>query len=555
VTTFTTTTVKPWGASRNDWTRSGILRKLDSLSSGSWSERSDDAEHESALLPLPAQARTFAGSLPAELTETLAGDPDERRMRKLLTIGRCGLDDGSDFLASLGADLYVERLRATLADSDESLLLLAARDSGNPLLMVLARYIAAFDAADGMRGRRQGIELVAINRIENGSEWTWQGEPMKAAQDFTGLNVQTPWGEFCADQVSHVPADPGSIDGAPPPPERNFQDRTPDDEQPERIPGPNQDQATIAATLTYFKLAASVRWLGEGPTRTTWELVPQPGTPVRKLVAMERDLGVALGRPNVSVEVSDKVLLRVPHEKPRTVNLADVIDPGHELPLLLGVGDVGESLTADLAKLPHLLIGGSTGSGKTVALNALVAGLAASKSRGWIELRCIDSKRIGLVQWQDNPLQPSSLAVTTAEALALLQWLVREMDARYVAVRAGKSIDRLPWQAVVIDELADLTTCDQAPAFLFLLDLLLRKGRQARIHVIAATQELRVAAVPGKLKANFPARMAFRAASAVDSRVILDPLPTGRGAESLTCPGEFIFRHGADLKRGRAAVQ
>jgi S-DNA-T family DNA segregation ATPase FtsK/SpoIIIE len=224
------------------------------------------------------------------------------------------------------------------------------------------------------------------------------------------------------------------------------------------------------------------------------------------------------------------------------------------LPIFLGVDNSGDGIFFDLAKAPHILIGGTTGAGKSVCINTILASLLMMNDEQEFALSLIDVKKVELAKFTSCPHLRQQIATETDSAIYVLNSLVEEMEYRYneLASRGAVSVDEYPIfkrSILVIDELADLVLTG-GQAVLKPLTRLLQKGRGAGIHCILATQNPTVKVIDGIIKANCPTRIAFKTASLVDSRVILDL----KGAEKLTHKGEFLAVLPSGITQGQCAL-
>ncbi|WP_251964333.1 DNA translocase FtsK [Salinibacter ruber] len=319
-----------------------------------------------------------------------------------------------------------------------------------------------------------------------------------------------------------------------------------------------------------------------GPTVTRYELTPAPGVKVSRIKSLEDDLAMAMAAPGIRmiapIPGKSAVGVEIPNRNRELVRLRDVIgtrkfqDTDLKLPLPLGKNIEGEVHVGDLATMPHLLIAGATGSGKSVGLNSIITGLIYACHPANLRFVIIDPKKIELQQY--TPLETQFVAVPEDidqtvitdidEASGVLKSVEREMETRYdllsdASVRnitgynekfqAGE-LDpteghrHMPYLVVVVDELADLMMAAgddvEGP-----ISRLAQMARAVGIHLILATQRPSVDVVTGVIKANFPSRIAFEVASRVDSRTILDQ----GGAEDLVGNGDMLFLSGSDLKR------
>ncbi|MBN2267318.1 MAG: DNA translocase FtsK 4TM domain-containing protein [Candidatus Babeliaceae bacterium] len=290
-----------------------------------------------------------------------------------------------------------------------------------------------------------------------------------------------------------------------------------------------------------------------GPVVTLFEYAPGPSVKVAHVCALEDDLALALGVLSVRIiaPIPGKTVIGIElaNEKRETVFAADMLQRQEgalkgKLPLLIGADTAGRDLIVDLTTMPHLLVAGSTGSGKSVALNTILAGLLYTKTPEEMRLILIDPKRLEFASYVDLPHLLFPVVTEVMQVPRVLQWLVAEMESRYKKLaEAGvrqiaeyHGVVPLPYLVVVIDELADIMVTigrDVEP----LLARLAQMARAAGIHLIVATQRPSVDVITGVVKVNFPSRLAFKVASKIDSRTILD-VP---GAERLLGKGDLLF--------------
>jgi S-DNA-T family DNA segregation ATPase FtsK/SpoIIIE len=316
---------------------------------------------------------------------------------------------------------------------------------------------------------------------------------------------------------------------------------------------------TIEQTLLSFDVEAKVIGVNSGPAVTQYELQPGKGVPVRKITALQNDLSLALsatvrvqapipGRPAVGVEV--------PNKATSLVTLREIIqtplfqDDKTLLSLAIGTDVSGNTIVGDLTRMPHLLIAGATGSGKSVCINALLAGLMFQATPDEMKLILIDPKRVEFALYQDLPYLMVPVVTESDQAVASLRWAVVEMDNRYKlfashTVRnigdfneraAEMGLRPLPYIVVVIDELADLMMV-AAGEIEELICRIAQLARAVGIHLLVATQRPSADIITGLIKANIPSRIAFAVSSSIDSRVILDET----GAEKLLGRGDMLY--------------
>lgn len=317
----------------------------------------------------------------------------------------------------------------------------------------------------------------------------------------------------------------------------------------------------IEDTLQSFKVKASVREINPGPAVTQFALEPGNGVKVRRITELQNDLALALAAQSIRVEAPVPGLARVGIEIPNpeiaTVGLREVLEsPAFKnskakLPLPLGRDVNGQYIVGDLTKMPHLLIAGATGSGKSVCINGIISTLISVKQPDELNLVMIDPKMVELVGYNGVPHLKCPVVTEMDKVVGALRMVLREMNRRYelfkqVGVRNldgyktwaedESEAEKLPHMVVIIDELADLmmTTPDEVET---LLARLTQMARATGIHMIIATQRPSVNVLTGLIKANVPARIAFAVSSMTDSRVVLD-LP---GAERLLGRGDMLY--------------
>ncbi len=315
---------------------------------------------------------------------------------------------------------------------------------------------------------------------------------------------------------------------------------------------------TLKKKLHDFGVDGHIVQASPGPVITSYEFEPAAGVKVSQVVNLADDLALAMkvaavriigpipGRGTVAVEV--------PNPETATVYLREIlVSPEFvatkgRLPLALGKDTTGNPVIADLTAMPHLLIAGSTGSGKSVGLNTMICSLLYKATPADVRFLLIDPKRLELGVYEKIPHLLAPVVTDAKEASARLKWIVGKMDARYkqLQTKAVRNIEgynkevppeeRLPYWVVVVDELADLMMVSAGEVQNSLIRLA-QIARAVGIHLIVATQRPSVDVVTGLIKANFPTRIAFQVASKVDSRTVLD----GNGAEQLLGRGDMIY--------------
>ncbi len=298
----------------------------------------------------------------------------------------------------------------------------------------------------------------------------------------------------------------------------------------------------------------------DGEVSVRLEEVSKTRVKVDRITSLANDLALALAAPSIRIEApvpgKSIVGVEVPNTSASMVSLRGVIETAafqkigakSRLGLALGKGAGGEAVAADLSRMPHLLIAGATGSGKTVCLNTIISCLILHNTPTDVRFIMIDPKRVELTPYNSIPHLATPVIVDTSKALSALRWLSQEMDQRYqkLATAAARNIEaynknkegeeKLPYMILVIDELADLmmTGFDEVEHILCRLAQL---ARATGIHLVVATQRPSVDVVTGLIKANFPTRISFAVTSQVDSRTILD----GGGAEKLLGRGDMLY--------------
>ncbi len=298
----------------------------------------------------------------------------------------------------------------------------------------------------------------------------------------------------------------------------------------------------------------------DGNVRVKLGEVSKTRVKVERITSLANDLALALAAPSIRIEapVPGKAVvgIEVPNVVSSLVSLRGVIETSvfqkveakSKLCLALGKGAGGEAIAADLSRMPHLLIAGATGSGKTVCLNAVICCLLMYNSPNEVRLIMVDPKRVELTPFNSIPHLATPVIVDTSKALGTLRWLNQEMDKRYQKLAASgarniagynknkRSEERLPYLILIVDELADLMMAgfDEVEHILCRLAQL---SRATGIHLVVATQRPSVDVVTGLIKANFPTRISFAVTSQVDSRTILD----SGGAEKLLGRGDMLY--------------
>ncbi|NLM96087.1 MAG: DNA translocase FtsK, partial [Halanaerobiaceae bacterium] len=321
---------------------------------------------------------------------------------------------------------------------------------------------------------------------------------------------------------------------------------------------PGNKSALLEDTLRSFGVNARVIKVNHGPTITRYEIQPASGVKVSKIVSLADDIALALAAPAVRIEApipgKAAVGVEVPHLKNITIGIKDVISSNeflntdYKIPLALGMGIDGIPVVIDLTQMPHLLIAGATGSGKSVCINTIIASILYKSRPDEVRLILIDPKKVELSSYVDLPHLFAPVVFDPKKAAAVLKLVVDEMESRYelfsiMGTRDIESYNRkspaeenLPYIVVIIDELSDLMMV-AAHDVEDNICRLAQMARAAGIHLVIATQRPSVDVITGLIKANIPSRISFAVSSQTDSRTILD---TG-GAEKLLGKGDMLL--------------
>lgn len=316
-------------------------------------------------------------------------------------------------------------------------------------------------------------------------------------------------------------------------------------------------RSKLKQILLAYEIEASIGLARAGPTVTAYPINLPRGTRISKLNAVLQDIARDLNVQSIRL-VKDKgqLYLEIPNTKRDIVLFSDTLSQKEYMfsgkyDLILGVDIFGVTTVANLRKLPHLLVAGSTGSGKSVGLHMLICSLLAKNKPSDLQLLLIDPKKTELSMYEKLPHLLSDVITESNDATIALEWCVNEMENRYRKMEQANSRDMLqdmPVILIIIDEMADLILSSDADIKNNLIKLA-QKARACGIHIIAATQRPSREIVTGLIKANFPARLAYKTASSIDSRVILD----AKGAELLLGQGDSLYMHTGALKRLQGA--
>ena len=309
--------------------------------------------------------------------------------------------------------------------------------------------------------------------------------------------------------------------------------------------------------LSNFGITAKVVNATQGPTVTRYEIEPAPGVKVSRIVNLTDDIALNLAAQHIRMEApipgKSAIGIEVPNKTTEAVHLRDVLDCSDfkdargGIPVGLGKDIAGKPVITDLAKMPHLLVAGTTGSGKSVCVNTLISSILFSRKPEEVKLLLIDPKMVELSIYNGIPHLMAPVVTDMKKAAAVLRWAVREMEARYKAFAASGKRDiksyneahpkaAMPLIVLIIDELADLmmTAPDDIEES---ISRLAQMARAAGIHMVLATQRPSVNVITGSIKANVPSRISFAVGSQIDSRTILDM----SGAEKLLGKGDMLF--------------
>ena len=317
--------------------------------------------------------------------------------------------------------------------------------------------------------------------------------------------------------------------------------------------------AIIEKTLESFGITARVVEVNLGPAVTQYALEVALGTKLSKITSLERDLALALSAPTGTIRIEapipgrNLVGIELPNQSAEFVSLRKMLESDEmqaaksKLEVSLGLDVSGKPVVADIARMPHILIAGQTGSGKSVCINAFLTTLLFRASPNEVKLIMVDPKRVELTHYNDIPHLLSPVIVEPEKVISALRWILSEMDRRYkqFSEAGARNIDgynemsgfqALPYIVLFIDELADIMLFSPVEVE----DAITRIAQMSRatgIHMVLATQRPSVDVITGLIKANIPSRIAFAVASQVDSRVILDT----QGAEKLLGKGDMLY--------------
>ncbi len=321
-----------------------------------------------------------------------------------------------------------------------------------------------------------------------------------------------------------------------------------------------RNAAIIEKTLQSFNVSSRVTNISIGPTVVQYALSITVGTKVAKVKTLTNDLALALAAPASSVRVeapipgTSLIGIEIPNPTPNFVYIKEMVaelinsNKSYELPLILGKNVAGKTEIKDLVDLPHLLVAGATGTGKSVGINSIILGLLMSKSPDELKFILVDPKMVEMSFYNDIPHLYTPVIVDMELVNNALQWAVQEMGRRYRILKqmkvkkiseyhAKEGAETMPYIVIVIDEMADLMLSAGVDVESKIVRLA-QMSRAVGIHLILATQRPSVNVITGLIKANVPGRMAFSVTTSIDSRVVLDQM----GAETLIGKGDMLFK-------------
>lgn len=317
------------------------------------------------------------------------------------------------------------------------------------------------------------------------------------------------------------------------------------------------NQYVIQRTLETFGIPVEMGEVAVGPTVTQFTLKPSEGVKLVRITGLHNDLALALAAHPIRIEApipgKSLVGIEVPNTSVATVGLREILETKDwkerrsALTFALGKDVAGKPWVTDIARMPHLLVAGATGSGKSVCLNTLIMSLLYANGPDELKFIMVDPKRVELQVYNGIPHLVTPVITEVDKTVNALKWALREMDRRFdvlskvaardIATYNAKSEDKLPYLVVIIDELADLMVTSRAEVEGPIVRLA-QMARAVGIHLVLATQRPSVDVITGLIKANIPARIAFAVASSMDSRTILD----STGAEKLLGRGDMLYQ-------------
>jgi S-DNA-T family DNA segregation ATPase FtsK/SpoIIIE len=343
----------------------------------------------------------------------------------------------------------------------------------------------------------------------------------------------------------------------------------PDVKKDDESDSPEEKARILIDTLASFRITAKVTHIAVGPALTRIEIQPAPGTRISRITALQGDLTMALAAPRLRMEApipgKNAIGIEIPNKRSALVVLRDIIESrefhnsASPVTMALGREASGKTIVADLTRMPHMLIAGATGSGKSVCINDIIVSMVYKSSPDDVKFILVDPKMVEMTMYGSLPHLLIPVVTEPKKAASSLRWAVREMERRYKAFsevgarhmdryneRVKEKGEHLPRIVIIIDELADLMMIapDEVEDSIRRIAQL---GRAAGIHLILATQRPDATVITGLIKANIPSRAAFAVSSATNSRIILDM----GGAEKLLGHGDMLFHPDGSAKPTR----
>lgn len=311
----------------------------------------------------------------------------------------------------------------------------------------------------------------------------------------------------------------------------------------------------LISTLASFKIKATIDKINIGPNIIKYELLPEVGTKVAKFSSLSNDIALALAASSVRIEApipgKSAIGIEIPNQKPKIIGLKEVLgskfnDPKNLLQVGLGIDITGKPVFCDIKTTPHMLVAGSTGSGKSVCINSIIVSILAKAKPEEVKLVLVDPKKVELTPFNGIPHLLTPVVTDPKKAAYVLSKMVEEMEHRYelFAETSTRNIlgynekvkDKLPYIVIIIDELADLMMVASKEVESSIARIA-QMARAAGIHLIVATQRPSTDVITGLIKANIPTRVSFAVSSSIDSRTILDSI----GAEKLLGKGDMLI--------------
>lgn len=315
----------------------------------------------------------------------------------------------------------------------------------------------------------------------------------------------------------------------------------------------------IQQTLLRFGIEVQIFSASVGTRFTRYEIIPEMGVRIREIVRLENDIRIATAATDIHIEApihgKNAIGIDIANKENSIVTIREMVESrgfieiSSNVPIALGCDIVGNIVVADMVNMPHLLIGGTTGSGKTMFVNTLIMGILCKASPDGVKMLMIDTKGVSLTVYNGIPHLLAPVLTDVAKSLAALEWVVSEIENRYkcfanCGVRDIKGynaisgeLHKMPEILVVIEDLSDLMAMHKREAEQLIVRIA-QMSRRVGIYLVIVTRRPSTNVVTGLIKANIPSRIAFSVFSVADSRVILD----GRGAEELLGDGDMLFK-------------